>query len=119
MPNILVEGMPEALRASRAKKVVICNLMTKWGETHGFKASDMLAELTKYSGIAKFDYAICNTSEMNPKLVDAYGKEQKYPMLCDDETAKYASNVIKGDFFSEADIARHDAEKIAAVISTL
>ena len=33
--------MKEALEQSQAKKVVVCNLMTKWGETHGFAASDM------------------------------------------------------------------------------
>lgn len=119
LPNIIVEGMPEALRASKSKKVVICNLMTKWGETHGFKASDMLAELAKYSGIDTFDYAICNTSEVDPKLIAAYALEKKYPMTCDAKMSDYAREILSGDFYSEADIARHDPEKIARIISAL
>lgn len=119
LPNIIVGGMSEALRASTAKTVVICNLMTKWGETHGFRASDMVAELLKYSGLEKFDYALCNTSEVDPKLIEAYANEKKYPMVCDPKLSDLARHVIAGDFFSEADIARHDPEKVARVIAQL
>lgn len=119
IPNLLVGGMKEALAASAAKKVVICNLMTKWGETHGFKASDMVAEIVKYSGIEKLDYAICNTETLDAGLVAAYEKEKQYPMICDDKIEEYAETVIRGDFFSEADIARHDADKIAKTLISL
>lgn len=119
IPNLLVRGMSEALRESRAKKIVVTNLMSKWGETHGFGAADMARELLAYSGLEKFDYAICNTAPMDPALVAAYEKERKYPIRCDDTLDAYARQVIRGDFFSEADIARHDSEKIARVISEL
>lgn len=119
IPNLLVGGMPEALRESRGKKIIVTNLMSKWGETHGFAASDMARELLSYSSLPKFDYAICNTATMDSKLVAAYEKEKKYPIQCDEKLGDYAKEVIKGDFFSEADIARHDSEKIAKVISEL
>lgn len=120
IPNVLVDGMADALKASKGKTVVICNLMTKWGETHGFKTSDMLRELLKYSGLEKFDYAICNTHPLDADLVATYAKQKQYPMVCDEEESKkYAENVVTGDFFLEADIARHDADKVAAFISTL
>ncbi len=116
IPNLLVGGMREALAASQAKMVVICNLMTKWGETHGYRASDMVRDLLRYGGRARFDVAICNTSALPSHLVAAYEAEKKYPMACDDALAEYVDTVITGDFFSSADIARHDAEKLSAVI---
>ena len=119
VPNLLVDGMKEALKASKAKKIAICSLMTKWGETNGFKASDFVRELLTYSGIEKFDTVICNTEPMDPELLASYEKEQKRPMLCDDAVSAYAADVIRGDFFSEADIARHDSEKIAKVIASV
>ncbi|OGG80005.1 hypothetical protein A3A39_01235 [Candidatus Kaiserbacteria bacterium RIFCSPLOWO2_01_FULL_54_13] len=119
IPNLLVEGMQEALRESKGKKIAITNLMSKWGETHGFAASDMVRELLSYSGIPKFDYIICNTGEMDPELVAVYAKENKHPIHLDDKLKEYASEVITGNFFSEADIARHDSEKIAGVIAKL
>jgi uncharacterized cofD-like protein len=111
--------MAEALRANTGKKVLICNLMTKWGETHRFTASDMVGEVLKYSGLEKFDYVICNTNEMPDALVSAYEKEKKYPMRCDERLAELAEHVVTGDFYSEADIARHDPEKVARVISQM
>lgn len=119
IPNILVSGVPEALQASHAKTIVICNLMTKWGETHGFSVSDMVRELLTYSGLRKFDYAICDTSKLDPKLVKAYEAEKKYPMKYDERISDYAKDVITGDFFSEADIARHDPDKLAKMIASL
>ena len=119
IPNLLVEGMRGALSASRAKKVFVCNLLSKWGETHDSVASDIAHVVLSYSGLSKFDYAICNTEKMDAKLVTAYGKEKKYPIHCDDKLSEYAGEVIIGDFFSEADIARHDSAKIAKTISEL
>lgn len=119
IPTLCVKGMKEALHNSRAKKIAICNLMTKWGETHGFACSDMIKELLLYSGLAQFDYVICNTQTMSPKLLAAYEKEKKHPMKCDATLNDYAANVITGDFFSETDIARHDSAKIAKIISEL
>lgn len=119
IPNLVVSGMKEALTGSKGKTVVVCNLMTKWGETHGFSASDMVKELLVYSELPKFDYVICNTQKMSPQLAAAYEKEKKYPMECDAALKEYAGKVITGDFFSEADIARHDSAKIARIISEL
>lgn len=119
IPTLATAGMKEALAESKGKKIVICNLMTKWGETQGFSASDMLKELLQYSGLSKFDYVICNTQKMSPQLAAAYEKEKKYPMERDAALEQYARKVITGDFFSEADIARHDSAKIARIISEL
>lgn len=119
VPALLADGMKDALRASTGKKIAVCNLMTKWGETHDFACSDMLRELLRYTGLEKFDYAICNTKEINAELLTAYEKEKKFPMRYDADVSKYAHHVITGDFFSEAEKARHDSAKIAKIISEL
>lgn len=118
IPTLLVGGMKEALEKSKGKKVAVCNLMTKWGETDGFACSDMVKELLRYSGLQKFDYIICNTGEMSDDVLARYKEEKKSPMVCDASVANYG-DVIKGDFISDSDRARHDASKIAKVISEL
>ena len=116
IPNLLVEGMPEALKESKAKKAVVCNLMTKWGETHGFTATDMVKELLAYSGLDRFDVAICNTEPVSEKLIQAYEEHKQFPMTFDESLNQYVSRVIAGEFVSEADIARHDTDALAKVI---
>ncbi len=119
VPNFLAEGMSEALKKSKAKKVVVCNLLTKWGETHGFVASDVLKELLKYTKLKQFDYAICNSENMNKKLLVKYAAENKFPLYCDPDIRKYAKKVVLGKYFSKADIARHDPERLAKAIVSL
>lgn len=119
VPNLLVEGMREALRESKAKKVFVCNLMSKWGETHEYDASDIAQELLSYAGLGKFDFAICNTEPMELKLIQAYEIEKKHPVRCDAELSQYADRVVTGDYFSEADIARHDSEALARALVEL
>ena len=111
--------IPTLLAASKGKTVAVCNLMTKWGETHGFTCSDMIKELLRYSGLARFDYVICNTGTLPPEVLAAYEKERKFPMQCDADLPKYAGKVLTGDFTSNTDRARHDSEKIAKAISEL
>ena len=119
VPTLLTTGMKEALAATKGKTIVVCNLMTKWGETNDFTASQMVRELLHYSGLEKFDYAICNTKKIDSTLAAKYAEEKQYPMMCDEALSQYATHVISGDFFLAADIARHDSEKLARVISEL
>ena len=50
VPNLLVEGIPEAVRASQATTVFIVNLATKPGETEGYRLSDFLRTVLDYLG---------------------------------------------------------------------
>lgn len=120
MPNFLVEGMPEILRNSRAKKVLVAPLMTKWGETNGYTISRVARELCRYTGIESFDAVLCNTTKPDPAMLAAYAEEKKEPMVLDTvELEHYATEIILGDFASESDLARHDSDKVAKVLAEL
>jgi uncharacterized cofD-like protein len=119
IPNLLVEGFAEALKESKAKKVYICNLMTKLGETHGFKASDFAKEILSYSGLDSFDYIICNEKIISKEQLELYAEENKYPVELDDELINYTKNIIKADMFKGVDMVRHDSDKIAELISQI
>lgn len=119
IPNLLVKGMKEALSESKAKTVVICNLMTKWGETHGFAASDMVKELLSYSGLPRFDYALVNTGTMSASLLEKYARENQFPMAVDEALAGLVGTIVARDLVSEGDIARHDGEELAKTLASL
>lgn len=118
VPALLVEGVREALQESKAKKVVVCNLMTKWGETNHFTTTDMLREIALYSGVEKFEYAICNTGSIDEDVLKTYAEAKQFPMVCTDNSA-YAVTTITGDFVSASDVARHDTDTIARVLQEL
>ncbi len=66
IPNLLVEGIPEAIRRSRALKAYFVNLMWQPGETTNFRASDHVRALANHSGGNLLDYAIVNTRLISP-----------------------------------------------------
>lgn len=75
IPNLLVEGVIEALKESRAKKAFVCNLMNRKGQTTGFKVSDYLKDLIHYIGKDVFDYILVNNQHPPKALIEVYADE--------------------------------------------
>ena len=116
----LPEGIKEAMQKTKAKKVLICNLMTKLGETNKFTVSDFVNETEKYLG-AKLDFVIYNTKKPLSKRLAEYKKQ--HPELL--ELVKFNSNLLKGKKFIGTDVlllkgpVSHDPNKIAKILLKL
>lgn len=80
VPCFLPSGMREALKKSKAKKVLICNAMTKLGETNNFSVLDFAKETEKYMG-CELDFVLYNTKILDKKRIQEYRKE--HPELLD------------------------------------
>jgi len=115
IPNLLIKGIPEALKESKAKKVYVCNIMTQMGETDKFSASDHLNVLEGYMGTGVLTHIIINDGTAPEKLLEKYRKEYQElitPNL--DSTRKL--KVIKENFIKSSQLVRHDSEKLARII---
>lgn len=75
IPNLLVEGVSEALRGSQAKKTFVVNLMNRKGQTTGFKVSDYLREIGRFIGKDIFDYILVNSQQPPQELIEVYAEE--------------------------------------------
>ncbi len=118
--NLVVEGISDAIRESNAKKVYICNLMTKFGETNSFMVSDFIKEMDNYLGKGVLDYVIFNNSEMDANLLKQYEKENAHPVRLDlEETSKLNVGIILEDVITQPILIRHDSEKLANEIFKL
>ncbi|MEX0621784.1 MAG: gluconeogenesis factor YvcK family protein [Candidatus Woykebacteria bacterium] len=117
IPNLLVDGVVDSINYSRAKKVYVCNLMTKHGESDNFKASDFIKEIRTYLEEGKLDYAVINKNNLPEKLVKRYEKEKAYPVVADIEaTKKLVKNVIAKALATGGTLLRHDSGKLARII---
>ncbi len=106
IPNFLAEGFVDAIRERAGKLVYVMNLMTKWGETNGFAASDFAKEVLCYINQDKFDQIISNTMPINSDLLAKYAAEKAYPVLLDKPvTATRRHNRRGGSDSSENDCA--------------
>jgi len=117
IPNLAVAGVPRAIRESKAKKIYVVNLMTKWGETYGFCASDFIAASERYLGKGTLDYALVNTKHPSPERRRLYEKESA-EFVAPGTLGKRPVPVY-GDFLRRRGFVRHDPERLAQTIVSL
>lgn len=60
LPNLLVQGITDAIRSSSALKVYICNVATQRGETEGFTVEDHIQAIERHVGRGLFDVVLIN-----------------------------------------------------------
>lgn len=117
LPNLLVDGVAESINFSRAKKVYVCNLMTKHGESDGFSASDFVKEVRHYLDEGKIDFIVVNSGLLPEKVVQRYSRERAFPVELDlDQVKKLSKNVITKPIASVGKLLRHDSGKIARIV---
>ncbi|MDA1337300.1 MAG: YvcK family protein [bacterium] len=117
LPNFLLGGMKEAVQKSRAKKIYVCNLMTKFGETHSFHAKDFVAVIEQYIGEEVIDYVFLNSKRPSFARIKKYEKEKA-------EFVEYGAEDFKGKNFEVVrtnllrpqGFIRHDSDKLARQI---
>ncbi|SDC01059.1 conserved hypothetical protein, cofD-related [Melghirimyces thermohalophilus] len=113
LPNLLVKGLPEAIRRSHAKKIYICNVMTQAGETDHFTASDHVAAITRHVGEGFFDVAIVNRQTPPPSIMKRYASEGAMVVEADVKRLEsFGCKVIADDLMQIETVIRHDAAKL-------
>jgi uncharacterized cofD-like protein len=118
LPNLLVQGVAEAVRASEAQKVYICNLMTKHGETDGFMASDFVREIHHYIG-ARVDRVIAHDGSFPEHLLGRYAEQEQHPVALDLEALQdLVPEVIVDQLLAihQDHLVRHDADRLVQAI---
>src|SRR2546427_111467 len=117
LPNLLVCDIARAVRESEAEKVYVCNLMTKHGETDGYKASDFVNAIHQYLG-GRVDRVIVNDGTYLPEVLEMYAEEKSEPVIVDRaRLSRLVPHVLIEHLNLENDkLARHDPELLVRAI---
>lgn len=114
---LLVEGIPQALKKSKAKKVYICNLMQKHGETDHFTVQDFSSAIEKIIG-EPLDFVIYNKTQPGVARLAAFKKE--HPELLDVvENRTVDARFIGADLLFPFGPVVHDPDKLAKTILSI
>jgi uncharacterized cofD-like protein len=113
LPNTLVEGFDKTISKSKAKKILIINIMNKKSETNGFKTSDFV-ELFEKRGI-KLDYIMINKKTLPIKKIK--GKYGNFSGWVEDDLSN--DRTMKGDFINEKIPYEHDPDKILPTLKRI
>ena len=122
IPNLLVDGVGEAIRSSDALKVYICNIMTQDGETEGYTVADHVAALLSHGGgPGLVDLCLANSAQVRPGLVERYREEDAAPIVIDrDRVEALGVELVERPLASEtSDYARHSVARLSAAVMEL
>ena len=125
IPNFLILGLPEAIVLSPAKKIYVCNLMTKDGHTDNFSPQNFSKQIEQYLH-GQFDYIIYNNSQPPADLLNRYAQEGQLvkqgqnPLPENYIGADLINTKIpqqaQGDVFLKRNLIRHNSDRLAALI---
>lgn len=129
IPNLLVEGIPEAIMSSSAVKAYFVNLMSQPGETTNFRASDHVAALLRHFGTnslafpkrTALDVCVVNTKALSKQAIAKYKRQSAAPV--ENDMATLASmriqvlpvDLIRMNSRKATTKIRHDSTALAAV----
>ncbi|MCK4781572.1 YvcK family protein [Candidatus Parcubacteria bacterium] len=118
IPNLLVKRIPQVIQGNKAKKIYICNLMTKLGETNNFNGQDFIETIEKYLGKDVLNYVIFNNKKPSNARVVKYEKEKACFVEYNPKQIGKNKNfqVIEENFLRTRGFIRHDSEKLAKTI---
>jgi uncharacterized cofD-like protein len=125
VPNLLVDGIPQAIAASPAMKAYFVNLMSQPGETTNFRASDHVAAIYRHAKREILDVCVVNTHTIRGKVLDRYQAKAARPVENDvDNLEKMGVKVIEADLLRMSnkrmpEKIRHDSSVIAAIAFAL
>lgn len=130
VPILLVDGVPEALAATKAKKVYVSNLVTKPGQTDGYQVHNFVETFEHFLGGSIFDYVIYNTAKPDRSVLDRYAQEGELWVGYDQQRLDNAPYVAIGapliarskakqspnDQMIRRTLIRHDSDVLARLI---
>lgn len=132
-PLLIIPGIGEALRSTKATTVYVANLVTKQGQTDKFTVNDHAGELERFVGEPFLDYLLYNQQIPDDTLAERYKAEGGYVTHLDEAALSSAHyKAVGGDFLGEVaekytndnlpvtrSLIRHDSDAVAGAIMKL
>lgn len=118
VPNLLIDGIVDAIKQAKRPRVYVGNIMTQPGETDGFRLSDHLRALRRHVGADFPDWVIAHNGEVPPQVLEKYAREGAEPVILDlaGDGEFDGIRLVTRDFLGRGDAARHDPACLARAI---
>lgn len=134
-PALIVPGVGEALRSTKALCVYVCNLVTKPGQTDDYKVSDFATEIERLAGGQFLDAVLFNTEKPSSDLLKKYAKEGELSVeydtdaMGDEPYVAVGTNLLSGSIWQNTNasdpiastrtLIRHDPHATAVALIDL
>jgi len=120
IPNLLVPEVRDALCATKACVVYVCNVMTQPGETDGYTAADHLAALHRHGLAGVVDIMVVNDAPVSAEAAASYERFSARPVALDEDRVRALGvRLVRARVAAESDVVRHDSERLSQVLRRL
>jgi uncharacterized cofD-like protein len=117
IPNMLVNQVISAIRASKATKIYIQNIMTQPGETDHYSASDHVDVLARHCGGILFPHILLNDGIPSPDILKKYSAENAALVEIDrDRLRALGLKMVERDLLAQDGVIRHDPDRLAQAV---
>ena len=115
LPNLLVDGVTQAIRWSPARVVYVCNVATQPGETDHFGAADHVRAIVDHVGERFLDVVLVNS---NPAVATAIEPDEPIEPVTPDGLERIGPHirVVARDVINDRRPLRHDPDKLATAL---
>jgi uncharacterized cofD-like protein len=113
IPNLLVDGIPEALRDSAGRVVYVCNVANQRGETHGMDAADHLQALVDH-GLARADVVVVHDTDTTSPAAEVEPVDAGAAVRARIQTM--GAEVLAADVVDASNPRHHDPALLCAVL---
>lgn len=97
IPNLLVDGVTDAIKQSHALKIYVCNIMSQAGETEGYTVSRHLEAIEKHSYRGIADIVIVNNAQIPESVKMRYDEEYAHTIPVDTDKIMDRCSVLQGN----------------------
>lgn len=120
LPILLVKELVAAVKRSPALKCYLCNIMTQPGETTDYKASDHLRAICDQAGRGWIDYVLVNSRRIAPEKQERYALQGAFQVPVDaQDLYRMGVRLIRADVLEDAELVRHDPQKLARAVMNM
>ncbi len=120
IPNLIVDRISDAIAASGAFRIYVCNVMTQQGETDHFTASDHLRVLAEHTNPKIINAALINNAMPSDEALKRYRVEDSFPVKADEDKIRSMGYTVFGtDLLEVGNYVRHDSIKLTKALIKL
>lgn len=113
VPNLVLQGISEALRRTSAVRVLVGNLVSERGEAAGLEIADHLGEIEAHAGGRVVDVLLAHEGPVDAATLERYRAEGTTPLHAP-SGAIDGVRVLRRDLLAPGERLRHDPAATAA-----
>ncbi|HXJ80973.1 MAG TPA: gluconeogenesis factor YvcK family protein [Candidatus Methylomirabilis sp.] len=115
--TLLVDDLAEAITRSRARVILVMNLMTEPGETDGYTAVDHVLAIHRHALDMPIDGVVLNTAPIPQHLIQLYAAQGATPVPSDAQLLRALGyRLLERDLLDTGPVVRHDPGKVARAV---